>query len=79
MAKKNEEKTKKMTLLGYYESLSEASHPKTEFLNNVASRCNVSFTTARNWVTGRTKPMNPRHIQVLTEVTGIEESELWKA
>ena len=79
MAKKNEEKTEKMTLQGYYESLSEATHPKTEFLNTVASRCNVSSTTARNWVTGRTKPMNPRHIQVLTEVTGIEESELWKA
>ena len=79
MAKKNEEKTEKMTLQVYYESLSEATHPKTEFLNTVASRCNVSFTTARNWVTGRTKPMNPRHIQVLTEVTGIEESELWKA
>lgn len=79
MTKKKEEKPKKMTLQGYYESLSEATHPKTEFLNSVAQECNVSFTTARNWVTGRTKPMNPRHIEVLTRLTGIKGNLLWKA
>lgn len=39
-----------MTLKGYYLSLPDATHPKTEFINEVIRRTGVSFTTARNWV-----------------------------
>ncbi len=77
MANKISEKPPKMTLKGYYQNLPDATHPKTDFITRIQSECGVSFTTARNWVMGVTKPDKPENIQKLSEMTGIPESELW--
>lgn len=71
------DKVKKMTLQGYYLSLPEATCPKTEFLNKVADKCGVSLSTVRNWIRFGMKPSNPNHIVILSELTGIEASDLW--
>ena len=77
MANKMEQKCEKMTLRGYYENLPEAVHPKTDFVIKVMNECLVSYTTARNWITGMTRPMNPDHVKKLSELTGIAEEDLW--
>lgn len=56
MANKSEEKAK-MTLLDYYENLPKSSYPKKDFIQRIMSECDVSFTTARNWTKGHTRPM----------------------
>lgn len=72
--KKNKEK---MTLRGYYESLPDASCPKTDFINGIASKTGVTSSTVRNWIFYGMKPANENHIKVLVEVTGIPANELW--
>ncbi len=67
----------KMTLKDYYQSLPRATYPKTDFLNVLIQRCNVSATTVRNWVIYGMKPSNKEHIKVLVETTGIKEDDLW--
>lgn len=73
----NGEKSPKMTLRGYYESLPCSSHPKTEFINDVAQRTGVSTATVRNWIAYGMRPNNHKHVEVLCEMTGIPENELW--
>lgn len=68
---------KKNSLSIFYESLPEASYPKTEFVTKVANACNVHIATARNWVLGNTKPVDSAHVKVLSEMTGIPAGELW--
>ena len=72
--KKNKEK---ITLLGYYEGLPDATCPKTDFINEVASKTGVTSSTVRNWIFYGMKPANKNHIKVLVEVTGIPANELW--
>ena len=72
-------KEEKMTLKGYYLSLPEATHPKTDFITRVMSECGVSFTTARNWVMGLTRPFNPDHVTKLSEISGIPSEDLWNS
>ncbi len=78
MANKINEFSQKMTLKGYYLGLPDAIHPKTDFITKIMSECNVSFTTARNWVMGVTKPFNQSHVKKLSELSGIPEDELWQ-
>jgi hypothetical protein len=67
----------KVNYLGdYYQSLPEAVYPKTEFINKVALKCNVSAATVRNWVCGM-KPRNKKHIDILSEMTGIPADKLF--
>lgn len=40
----------KITLKDYYSNLPNATHPKTEFINEVIKKTGVSFTAVRNWV-----------------------------
>lgn len=68
---------KKMTLRGYYESLPDATCPKTDFINEVASKTGVTSSTVRNWIFYGMKPANENHIGVLVEVTGIPADKLW--
>nr|DAI40425.1 MAG TPA: SOS-response transcriptional repressor [Caudoviricetes sp.]DAS49683.1 MAG TPA: SOS-response transcriptional repressor [Caudoviricetes sp.] len=68
---------KKMTLRGYYESLPDATCPKTDFINEIASRTGVTSSTVRNWIFYGMKPANENHIGVLVEVTGIPADKLW--
>lgn len=67
----------KMTLRGYYDSLPSSSHPKTEFVNDIAQRTGVSTATVRNWIAYGMRPNNPDHVQILSEVTGIPVEDLW--
>lgn len=71
---KNQEK---ITLRGYYESLPSPSVPKHEFVLEVMNRCKVRETTVYNWINGRTQPSDPKHIEVLCELTGLKAEELW--
>ena len=68
---------KKITLRGYYKALPEPTYPKKDFIQAVATRCNVTLTTANNWVKYGIKPNNPEHVRVLSEMTGISPEELW--
>ena len=78
MANKNEEKSQKMTLSGYYENLPKSSYPKKEFIQRIMTECDVSFTTARNWTKGNTKPVLDWQIEKLTEITGLSKEQLWQ-
>lgn len=75
---KKAEKSSKFPLEGYYDSLPEASFPKTEFVNETARDCGVSVATVHNWMHGKTKPEKPEHRQYLCKKTGLKEEEIWK-
>lgn len=78
MKKEMSEKVPKMTLKGYYEELPEAKFPKTEFVNKIVQATGVSTATVHNWIHGKTKPLEKKHIQTLCELTGLREGQLWK-
>ena len=78
---RNEEKTRnvqKMTLKGYYLSLPNASHPKTDLINEMAIEAGVSAATVRNWVIYWMRPQNRDHINILVRKTGIPAENLWE-
>lgn len=72
------EKKQKMTLKGYYLQIPDSSHPKTEFVNEIAMEAGVSVATVRNWVIYGMKPQNKKHVEILTKKTGIPAEELWE-
>lgn len=72
------EKSQNLTLKGYYESLPSSSYPKKDFVMRVMQECNVSFTTAHNWIKGNTKPKTKIKLQKLSEITGIPKEQLWQ-
>lgn len=72
-----DEKNNKLSLKGYYQSLPERISPKQDFLEKIAKRCNKTVTTVRNWVLYNIKPMNPEHVRIISEETGIKEEDLW--
>lgn len=78
MTKVKEQKTKKMTLKGYYLQLPNANHPKTDFVNELAMEAGVSVATVRNWVIYGMKPQNKNHIEILVRKTGIPAENLWE-
>ena len=78
MANKKSEITQKMTLLDYYENLPKSSYPKKDFIQKVMNECDVSFTTARNWTKGNTRPMVDWQVDKLSEITGIPKEQLWQ-
>lgn len=69
-------KNKKITLKGYYESLSKIS-PRSQFIIDVSKRCGVSQNTVRNWVLYGMKPQKYAYIKILKEMTGIKHDDLW--
>lgn len=71
-------KVKKMTLKDYYTSLPNASHPKTDLINEVAMGTGVSAATVRNWFLYGMRPQNRKHIEVLVSKTGISAEDLWE-
>ena len=73
MAKKNDSKCGDMTLKGYYENLPKATYPKKDFLARVMIECDVSFTTANNWVKGHTKPVKQSQISALSKITAYQK------
>lgn len=71
-------KQKKITLKGYYQSLPFRSAPKYDFISEVSRRCKVTKQTVRNWILYGIKPQQHVHIEILCELTGINEEDLWK-
>lgn len=72
------ENPQRMTLKGYYKSLPLRNAPRYDFVTEVAKRCKVTEQTVRNWVLYGVKPQQRIHIKVLSELTGIQEEDLWK-
>lgn len=70
-------KKESMTLRGYYRSLPDPTYPKRDFVHEIAMKCNVTLTTANNWIKYGIKPNNPEHIRILSEITGIAPENLW--
>lgn len=70
-------KGQSMTLRAYYKSLPEPTFPKRDFIQEIANKCNVSLTTANNWIKYGIKPNNPEHVHILSEMTGIAPEKLW--
>lgn len=73
-----EGKTEKMTLKGYYQSLPLRDAPRYNFVVEIARRCKVTEQTVRNWILYGMKPQQHIHIEVLCELTGLKEENLWK-
>ena len=71
------EKTKNMTLKGYYSALSRQKTPLQSFVEAVSERCEVSTQTVRNWCLYGIKPQSYAHVKVLEELTGLSEAQLW--
>ena len=78
MANSFNEKEQKLSLKGYYDSLPEPVVPKREFILEIMQKCHVGETTAFNWISGRTKASDPKHIAILSEITGIKPENLWQ-
>ena len=76
--KEFDENKMSMALMDYYENLPSASHPKTEFLMELARRCQVAVSTTRFWVKYGILPKNPEHLKIIQEMTGICKEELIK-
>jgi len=64
-------------LLNFYNSLPKRTCPKTEFVRSVMTECNVSFPTVMNWISGKTKPFDSSHVEVLSKLTGIPQNEIF--
>lgn len=78
MTKTINRKRQNLTLKGYYEGLPEPTRPKREFILEIVMRCKVAETTVFNWISGRTRASDPKHIAALSEITGIPAEDLWK-
>lgn len=77
MANKNDLGCVDITLKSYYENLPKSTFPKKDFLARVMNECDVSFTTANNWVKGHTRPVKKNQILALSRITGIPSDKLW--
>lgn len=77
MTNKNVNEMPKMTLKGYYENLPKSTYPKKDFIVKIMAKCNISYTTALNWVKGLTRPQDEDNLKILSEITGIPQDSLW--
>lgn len=68
---------RKMTLKCYYNSLPKSESPRSNLIKEISLNCDVSQTTARNWVLYGVKPKVKEHISFLSMITGIKEDCLW--
>jgi hypothetical protein len=78
MANSFNEKDGKLSLMGYYYGLPDPSNPKVDFKLEVMSKCKITEGTFFNWISGRTRPSDPKHLAILSEITGIKEEDLWQ-
>lgn len=78
MANSFNTKKEKITLKGYYDRLPEPTIPKREFILEIMQRCHVVETTVFNWLSGRTKATDPKHLDALSQITGIAKEDLWE-
>ena len=66
--------SEKMTLRRYYRNLPRPTSPKMDFVGEIARKCGVTLTTARNWAVYK----DPKHLEVLSEITGIPVKDLFE-
>jgi transcriptional regulator with XRE-family HTH domain len=67
----------KMTLADYYDNLPRQTSPKSDFVREVAKRCDISEATVRWWLRGQFRPSRKEFYRVLSEMTGISEENLF--
>lgn len=69
----------KITLRDYYNGLPDARQvaPRKELIIEVATKCGVPFWTARSWLAYGNVPRNKKHLEVLSEITGIALEDLY--
>lgn len=70
--------SEKMTLRRYYRNLPRPTSPKMDFVGEIARKCGVTLTTARNWAVYGFRPKDPKHLEVLSEITGIPVKDLFE-
>lgn len=78
MTSKSVSKSEEMTLRGYYDNLPESTFPKKDLISKIMLQCDVSFTTAHNWVKGKTRPQKESYVEKLSEITKIPKEQLWQ-
>lgn len=66
-----------MNLMDYYKRLPRQTSPKSAFVKEIMDACGVSFTTAMNWVSGKTKPLYSSNLDALSKLTGIKKEDLF--
>lgn len=71
-------KVENISLRGYYQALPGRTAPKHAFLELICQKCHVTMQTARNWVLYGVRPSLPFYRKVLSEITQINEDDLWK-
>lgn len=73
------EKRKKMTLKDYYQSLAKpvVISEKQNFLDRIATLCEVSDTTVRNWCMYGFRPRKQKYVDILVQETGIPAEQLF--
>lgn len=67
-----------MTLKEYYDSLPPRVSPKTDFVKEICQKCGVAALTVRNWISGFYVPESQANREIISQVTGIPEDELFK-
>lgn len=65
-----------MALTDYYNQLPKSSHPKTEFIRELAKDCQVSIEAVRAWVKGTRIP-NKEHWPAIEKRTNTPAAELF--
>lgn len=68
-----------MTLRDYYNNLPEAKviAPKSDLIERIAEKCDVSYSTARNWC-GGFRPRKQVWIDAIAEEVGIPAEDLFE-
>jgi hypothetical protein len=66
-----------MNLYDFYETLPQATAPKSEFVRRLAERTGKKEATVRLWIKNKTKPDDPKDLEILSEETGIEKEKLF--
>lgn len=67
----------RMNLKDYYMSLPEKENPRTDFLYRIVFRTGKTLQTVRNWVLYGMRPQRAEYRKIISEETGIPESDLW--
>ncbi len=77
--KNGAERSETITLRDYYLSLPKAKviAPRKEFLESIAKKCEVTISTARNWVMYGMKPQKQSHVEVISRETGLPADRLF--
>ena len=69
--------SKTTKLRNAYESLPKPTSPKTVWVHECAKFVGVSTATIRGWVMGRSKPQQEKHLELLSQFTGIPKEEIF--